>query len=95
MGLDGMRLAFIDGVGRITNLPMDQETIRRGMICFDAQERPVAWLAFSEKDGGRLMQPDDTTQPLLNGIYWDPFKLGKLFDELGLPVPPAKSVPEK
>jgi hypothetical protein len=37
-------------------------------------------LAFSEKDGTRLVEPDDTIAPVLNGVLWDPFKLGEIFD---------------
>jgi hypothetical protein len=95
VGYDGIRFAFIEGLGRIENPPSDSKTIRRGLICLDAQERPVAWLAFSEKDATRLIEPDDTVTPLLNGVLWDPFKLGKIFDELGLSVPPPKPDSEK
>ena len=95
LGYDGKRFIFVEGMERFENPPRDHKSVRRGLVCFDAQDRPVAWVAFSEKDGTRLMQPEDTTSPVLNGILWDPFVLGKIFDELGLPVPPKKAEGEK
>jgi hypothetical protein len=58
------------------------------VICFDENDKPVAWLAFSEMDGNRFMQPRDSYLSECGMVVWDSFKLAKILDELGLPVPP-------
>lgn len=90
---DGSRHLVVDQLGRIENPTEDRKTIRQGLVCFDQDDQPVAWLSFSAKDGQRLMHPRDGIQ--YTNMVWDPFVLGKVFEELGMGMPSTNPEADK